>query len=140
MRYDKPLDVSQWHDVADKITRAASAQPHVSNVRSFSQPMGNETGTIGTIALWMSQRVTNEYLSPDLRSCRMTVILDSQALSREALSTAGPVRDAVSQAANAALRQDKINPCEVFISGATAEMLDIRAITQSDFRLIVVLS
>ena len=137
LRNDAPLSVAAWRAAARKLTADLSGVAGVSDVRSFSQPLGREaaerTGLEARAvqaALSASGQVRDEYLSADRSAMRLQAVLDKPALTLEAMDTVDRVRDAARAAGLTST---------IHLAGATAEMIDIRKITSSDVRRIMLL-
>ena len=149
VRLDKPMSPLQCAELADKLTQIAGKCDGVMNVRSFSQPLGkaqqsklaatlapvsNPLGFVESVAKALSS-VREEYLSPDQRATRLSVILDEHAFSLHAMNTVKLLRQALADE----LQKENLK-ADIFLTGATAEMIEIRAVTQHDFHRVVVLA
>ncbi len=128
----------QWAGAAAKITRAVKALPGVEDVRSINAPLGKNVSdlTSGFISALGKSRVEAEYLSPSHGAMRLIVVLANRPLTLEAMHTVSEIR----HAAEKALAGCSGIGSEIYISGATAEMMDVREVTQKDFYLIAALA
>ena len=126
---DQPSDTDSWHLASQEITKALVGLDGIQNVRSLTSPLGNEVSALGQAAinLLAKSKIQAEYLSPDTRAIRLSVILDEPAFSLAAMDLLAQVRQTVQQHAQ------QIPRAEVHLTGATAEMVDIKSVTQSDF-------
>ena len=80
------------------------------------------------------EKIEQEYLSGDRRATRLVVILGKPSLTLEAMASVDQIR----QAARAALR-DAGADAQVHVAGITAEIMDTRSVTRSDFYLVAFL-
>jgi len=142
LRSAEPLDAETWRAAAGTLTAAVTATPGVQDVRSVTRPLGAEAERLGgakaltlraALAL-AAGSIRAEYVSADGRAMRLQAILAHPALSLEAMDAVERVRAAAAGAATArGLR------AELHLSGATAEMMDIRRVTRDDTRRIILL-
>ena len=132
----KPLTVQQWRAAAAKLTKALAGVDGVRDVRSLAQPLGADAAKLTgpkALLLWAAlkaadARIRGEYVSANRLAMRLQAVLAEPALTLRAMAVARRIRQAAQNAARAAgLRPD------VHLAGATAEMIDIRTVTQSDF-------
>jgi len=134
---DKPLTLQQWTEISDLLTTRLSAQAAVEDVRSLSQPLGKRF-SIPEIPLVRSrilQAAGAKYVSQDSRAARLGVVLGSAPLTLDAMEHVKAIRQAIADSLDA----QKLE-ATVYVSGATAEMIDTRSITQSDFRRVAALA
>ena len=137
IRADQPADAAIWKARDRALTAAVADLPGVGNVRSLAAPLGTQTGGVSNALAGMigRDRIAAEYVGRNGRTTRMDAVLTDPPLSLQAMDTVRNIRRALEGAAErAGLKAD------VMIAGATAEMMDIRTITQTDFHRIAVLS
>jgi RND superfamily putative drug exporter len=103
---------------------------NVANVRGLAAPLGTTADPAGNAALLLlaHDKVNAEYVSPDGRAMRLSVILNVPPFSRGAMDDARNI----ARAADDAAARTKLN-ARIYLTGATSEMIDIRAVTQQDF-------
>ena len=158
VRADRPLSGGQWEELCRRLAGQVEKVPGVSDVRSLDRPLG-AVGQAGESAsrqegtktpptgesvlrrLWwpfpeisrlLETRVarklaTAEYVSEDRRVMRLSAALGSPPFSLEAMDA---VRG-VGKAAEKAVAESGVR-AEVLIAGATAEMRDVRTVTEHD--------
>jgi RND superfamily putative drug exporter len=128
-----PLTDAQWSDISAKMLAAVKAVPDVENVRSFSQPLGLRASAAQNsgASLLARKQVHSEYVSPDQQAMRMSVVLGISPLSRSAMEDASAIESAAAGACPG---------CSVHLTGATAEMIDLRDTTQRDFRQVATMA
>jgi len=129
----RPLDAAKWLGVTRPLSQSILKIGGVAAVRSLDAPLGtNQPAADNVLADTVAWgKVVREYLSADGRAARITVLLDEPALTLEAMACLAQVRRA------AAARLAELVPNgSILLAGATAEMADVRDVTQSDFRLI----
>jgi RND superfamily putative drug exporter len=128
-----PRSSAAWGSACDRIVSAVAAVRGVENVRGYTVPIGLHVPEAQTAALRLlaGPRVAGEYLSGDGRAMRMSVVLANGPLTLDAMATV----DRVTAAARAAAGRDVVQ-----VAGTTAEMMDVRSVTQSDFRRTSVLA
>ena len=130
VRAKQPVSDEKWHALARKLTRAVADVPGVRDVRSLAQPVGRDADLVSrALLVAAASKVRAEFLSNRAPAMRLVVILDEPAFSLGSLEAVEQIRQIVRAAVPAA---------NVHLAGATAEMIDIRRITQSDFRRIAV--
>jgi len=139
---DSPLAEKDWQALSEKLTRALSELEGVRVVRSLSRPIGKAHSALtGAILKTLGRsKVRAEYLSKGGSAMRLSVVLNSPAFSLASMEAARRIR-------GAALSELSGNPetaapgprWRVHLTGATAEMIDIRAVTQSDFHIVAAL-
>lgn len=143
-------------ETSHQITAAIGSIPGVRDVRSYSQPLGKDyplssltkspagspdRGLLGGLIPDFGrlakglEAINKEYVGAGGRAMRFSVILDHPSLGLEAMETVAQLREKAQQAAASADLH-----AEVFITGATAEMMDTRSITQKDFTRVAVLA
>ncbi len=129
-----PLAAAQWEELSSRLSAdltAAGAAP----VRSLTQPLGTSgTGLSGIAKVLASGQVRKEYLSADGKSMRLSAVLNKAPFSLEAMEALRGLRGVVEKSASV------VPGVQVHIAGATAEMTDVRMITQRDFYRIAMLT
>ena len=124
-----------WTAVCDRVVNAVAATAGVGNVRAATAPLGLRHVTAAQTAFvrrFGGDRVAGEYLSGDGRAMRVSVVLDMAPLTLPAMATADRLTAVARTAAGPAVT--------VRAAGATAEMIDLRAVTGADFRRTAVLA
>jgi len=135
----EPLRPQQWSRISARLTQAVGSVPGVSDVRSLSQPVGKNLSPFIDlfVRLFGGRKAGGHYLGDDLRAIRMEAVLDAPAFSLEAMDTVARLRQVLAaQVADPGAPGPAAN---VHIAGATAEMIDVRQVTQRDFYLVAVL-
>jgi RND superfamily putative drug exporter len=131
----KPLSANQWNTLSGKLTAAVAASSGVQDVRSLSAPLGGKIDLVTrTLLAAMSGKIQAEYLAADRDAMRLQAVLDKPSLTLAAMDDLAAIRRAVDKTLAAA----EAHLTARFV-GATAEMTEMRAITQADFRKIAVL-
>lgn len=137
----EPHTPEQWDAASRELTQSLLRLPCVQDVRSLSQPLGRmyTVPEKGMVAWTVRERARREYLAPDARALRLTVVLCRPPLTLGAMEMAQEIlahaRKAVAGGAPPGLRAAAVS-----MTGPTAEMLAIRAVTQADFRRVAVLA
>jgi RND superfamily putative drug exporter len=146
-----PLLPQQWQNVSKEVTSAmlalrdpeAPGERPVANVRSLSQPLGKDTPPLTSLLLQARQDfIRSTYIGADNRAMRLDVLMSTPALELLTMQRVKILETRASEVATDALRQFSSQPqakATIFLAGATAEMIDTRAVTHSDFHLIAVL-
>jgi len=142
LRSNRPASDEQWHAAAERLTTAVAAVQGVRDVRSLTQPLGKAaeelTGLkalrLKTALLAARAKVRAEYVSDRCPAMRLQAVLDQPALTLEAMDVVARIRQAAAETAAACGLH-----AEIHLTGATAEMIDIRRITQADFRRVALL-
>ncbi|MFB3892737.1 MAG: MMPL family transporter [Phycisphaerae bacterium] len=147
----EPLEAQRWAEVADRLSGELGAMRGVSDVWTYTQPLGElNRAPNPLIAAMISARAAPEYLGAKVqggasapatavsgpssaRFCamRLSVILDQPALTLAAMDRVKEITRLVDQT----LAAEKLG-ARVTVTGATAEMAEVRAITQRDFHRI----
>jgi len=132
-----PAPLEKWDAAAAKVTRAVAAVPDVREVLSYARPLGGSVSpAVNVLARTQgAERVANEYVAADRTATRLMAILDSPPLTLKAMDTVRQIRTAAEQATRAAGLDGRVH-----ITGATAHILDVRAVTQRDFLIIAALA
>lgn len=125
-----------WHDLSVKLTDALLADEAVEDVRSLSSPLGKGlTGAAKLAVMTLGDRkVAKTYLRPDHNGMRLYAMLKWRPLTNESLAAVGQIRSTIQKTLAG------MPGMEVYITGASAEMADIKNVTRSDFHLITVLT
>ena len=143
VRSDKPVGDGQWEQLAEKLGGALSGVAGVRDVRSLTQPLGREADLLSRLALKAAaEKVRAEHVSADPPAMRLTVVLDRPAYSLESMAAVQHIRRLAEETAGGFSADPAAGPAgryAVHVAGATAEMIEIRAVTQADFPRIVVL-
>lgn len=126
LRTAEPVKAPAAERISRRVTDSLRKVRGVEDVRSLSLPLGKGPTPAANVLIKTigAERVQAEYLSADGRAIRLTAVLDKPAMTLEAMDVVRDIRRAVADAAPGA---------EVFVAGATAEIIDVSAITQSDF-------
>ncbi len=130
---DHPRNNAQWIEASENMLAAVNTQADVGNARGFSKPLGMHASTAANtgILLLARQRVRSEFVSADGLAMRVSVILNVSPLTRTAMTDAAVIARAAAAASPGST---------IYSSGATAEMMDLRDITQHDFHRIALLA
>jgi len=136
-----PRTYDQWRSAVDRLTAGLEALPGTVSVRSLTRPLGakGEKLTDVIVSKLAADEITAEYLGKDMTATRLAVILEDPAFSLSAMESVALIRGVV----EASLTTGILGPgggTEVHIAGGTAEMIDTRAVTQSDFIRVAALS
>lgn len=134
---DQPQPVTVWMSACAKILEGLRSVQDVDNVRSLTTPAGLHTSPFdnGAVLLFAGDKVRTEFLSPDRRAMRLSVVLRCPPLTLAAMDDVARIQSS----ARHALAQTNVK-AQVYMAGATAEMVDIRTVTQGDFYRVAVLS
>lgn len=126
---------------AAALTNSLNTLPCVANVRSLAQPLGKDANlpAQGPLGLLLSpltgslrRQIESEYVGGSGLATRLVVVANCPPLSNQAMSMLEQVRRQT---------QKSLPPgISLHISGATAEMADIRSVTQSDFYRVAALT
>jgi putative drug exporter of the RND superfamily len=127
---DQPVPKQNWQTASEKLSQTIGALPDVDDIRALSSPLGKRVPQIQSagIELVAAQKIEQEYLSPDGKAMRLTVVLKTPPLSLDALQDAADIRTAAQNAVAAANL-----PAQIYLAGQTAEMVDMRRVTHLDF-------
>jgi RND superfamily putative drug exporter len=129
--------VKEWTSTSDKIVSALRGMSGLSDIRAVTAPLGLSEGSLGNLAarLLGGGKVLSQFISPDRRAMWFSATLEDAPQSPEAMACADRIRAATQQTlAKAAV------PAQIHLSGATAETMDLRDVTRSDFRRLTILS
>lgn len=113
--------------LSEQLTEKLAQVEGVADVRSLQKPLGRRGKDIATelLLLAAAEQVRAEYLSGDARAARLEVVLTDPGFSNAAMATLLRVRQGCAEALPSGV--------SAHFAGATAEMADIRAVTQQDF-------
>jgi len=131
---EQPVTPTQWLRTAAALTGMVERLPGVQNVRSYARPTGNGQSRARNLVLSASAKVQKAYLGAEGRSMRLTVVLDHPPLTKKAMDAAANLKNAVQQ-----MLANTSPSLTVHLSGATAEVMDIRSVTRRDFHRVAVL-
>ena len=129
--------VEEWISTAGQIVASLRGTAGLSDLRGLTTPLGlHESGLASVAALLLgADQVQAEFISPDRRAMWFSATLENAPQSPEAMACLDQIRSVTEQAlAKAAF------PAQLHFSGATAETMDLRDVTQSDFRRVSILS
>ncbi len=134
---DQPQSPVSWQRVCNAMTAKILAIPDVGNVRALTLPLGAHVDPAETAAIQLlaANPIAAEFLSPDQRSMRLSTILRVAPFTRAAMDDAPAIGQAAARAA-----ADAGLHAQIHVTGSTAEMIDLREITQHDFHAIAMLS
>jgi RND superfamily putative drug exporter len=134
---DGPQTAESWMAASGQLVEEVRAVANVDNVRALSMPLGAHVGEAenAAVELMAQDKVRAEFLSADNRAMRLSAVLKVPPLSHPALDDASQI----AQAAERAISHSGMK-AKIYLTGATAEMIDMRAITQQDFKRIVLLA
>jgi len=139
---DSPLAQRRWRALSERLTGALGELEGVRAVRSLSRPLGRKHRSLAGAVLKTLGRskVQAEYLSKGRRAMRLSVVLNSPAFSLASMEAARRIRAAaLSELAGDSEHASRSLNWRIHLTGATAEMIDIRAVTQRDFYLVAAL-
>jgi RND superfamily putative drug exporter len=130
-------DIDAWTAAALRMIVEIGATPDVADIRALPQPLGFHTGAVENAAMLLVDRekIRSEFVSPDGQAMRLSVVLRVPPLSHAAMDDVPHITAAASRAATAS----NLN-AHIHATGATAEMIDIRSVTQHDFFRVAVLA
>ena len=134
---DKPQNAESWLAASAQMLGEIRNVANVDNVRGLSMPLGVHVDPAenAAVSLLAHDKVSAEFVSGDNRAMRLSAVLKVPPLSHAALDNASDI----ARAADRAAIQSGLK-ARIYLTGATAEMIDMRAITQQDFRRIVILA
>src|SRR6202035_4734223 len=107
------------------------------DIRCLSEPLGQAATPSENAALMLlgGGKVVSQYVSSDGMAMRMSVVLKVPPFSHSAMNDTV----AITNAAQASLAKSHWHG-QTYLTGATVEMVDIRAITRQDFRRVAALA
>lgn len=129
--------VSRWMSASARIVSELRGMTGLSEIRGLTVPLGlRESGLANSAAILLGGgKVESQFVSPDGRAMWLSATLDHAPQSAEAMVSVDRIRSATERALSKAAF-----PAEIHFSGATAETMDLRDVTQSDFRRVSLLS
>ncbi len=133
---EKPLTDRQWRALSTKLTTQLQSLEGVQDVRAFTQPLGREVTLANkTMTQQLIRNVAErQYLTADGKNSRLEVLLGVHTMSTRAMGLVSQIRDEAKKTVG-----EFAPRANVFVGGATAQMIGIRRTTQKDFKLVVVL-
>jgi len=134
---DQPQSAEAWLAASAQMLADIRAVANVDNVRALALPLGVHVSAAenAAVTLLAHDKVTAEFVSADNRAMRLSAVLKVPPLSHAALDDASDIARAADRAA---VRSGL--SARIYLTGATAEMIDMRSVTQQDFRRIAMLA
>lgn len=129
--------VTEWILTSAKIVADLRGTAGLSDIRALTAPLGLREGGLTNVAALLlgGSKVESQFISPDRRAMWFSATLENPPQSPEAMACVDRIRSATQETlAKAAF------PAQIHLSGATAETMDLRDVTQSDFRRVTILS
>jgi RND superfamily putative drug exporter len=123
---------TRWTSACARIVAAIRGIAGVAEVRSLSTPLGLHADPSRLAALKSmagNRRLRREFISADGRATWLSVVLKSGPQTPSSLAAAVQIHAAAQQA----LSQEGIQ-ARIHLTGPTAETLDLREVSQEDFR------
>ena len=131
-----PLGIDRWKELSGKLTAAADDVDGVDDVRSLTRPLGRNVDLVTRALLAAAaSRTQAEYVSAKADTMRFQAVLDKPSLTLAAMADVTAIRKAVEKT----LADTGQPGLTAGFVGATAEMAQIRAVTQADFHRITLL-
>lgn len=130
--------VENWVSISARIVSDLRGTAGLSDVRSLTTPLGfaGESDLTNVAALLLGGgRVQSQFVSPDRKAMWLSGTLDHPPQSHEAMASVDRIRSVIERTLAAAAF-----PARLHFTGATAETMDLRDVTQSDFRRVAILS
>jgi RND superfamily putative drug exporter len=129
--------VDRWVLISGKIVSGLRGTTGLSDIRGLTTPLGlGESGLTNVAALLLGGgQVQSQFISPDRRAVWFSAILTDAPQSPEAMASVDRIRSSIERTLTKAGF-----PAQIHFSGATAETMDLRDVTQSDFRRVSILS
>jgi putative drug exporter of the RND superfamily len=129
--------VEKWAATSARIVSALRGTTGLSDLRGLTTPLGlSESGLANAAALLLGGgKVQSQFVSPDRRALWFSATLDNPPQSPEAMACVDRIRSSIERTLG-----EVAFPAQVHLSGATAETMDLRDVTQSDFYRVVTLS
>jgi RND superfamily putative drug exporter len=120
-----------WKSACGGILQVVRTVRDVGDIRALTSPLGLRLGAAQnlTMQLLLGDQIKAEFLSADQKAMRPSVVLGEPPLTRTAMEDVANIQ----AAANRAMASSPIH-ATVYVAGATAEMTDIKSVTQADFR------
>jgi len=137
LQSDRKLTPRQWRRLSRAVTAALHDVDKIQNVRSLTQPLGARTRLDNKSP---AQRIigrfaAKEYLGLDRKVMRLEAIMDMQTMSNDAMDLADNLRTVIAKC----LKDQNAPDIRIHLAGATAQMIEVRSVTQRDFKRLVVL-
>ena len=134
---DRPYSPDAWAVLCNRLIAGVRTVPDVGNIRGLAAPLGLQVKPAENagVLLLAHDKVAGEFLSPDGRAMRLSVVLTVAPLSSAALDDVSKI----AVAANGAMAAANFD-AHIHLTGASAEMIDIRDVTHRDFLRIAVLA
>jgi RND superfamily putative drug exporter len=132
---DRPHAPDSWAAFCNRLIAGIQTVPDVDNIRGLAAPLGLHVKPVenAEVLLLAHDKAAAEFLSPDDRAMRLSVVLAVAPLSSAALEDVSKIAAA---AGAAAANFD----AHIHLTGASAEMVDIRDVTHRDFIRIALLA
>ncbi len=129
--------VSEWMSTSARIISNLRGTAGVSDIHGLTAPLGlSESGLANLAAIVLGMgKVESQFISPDRRAMWLSATLEHAPQSPEAMACLDRIRSAVERAF-----AESAFPVDIHLSGATVETMDLRDVTQSDFRRVTILS
>ena len=134
---DRPHAPDSWAALCNRLIAGIRTVSDVADIRGLAAPLGLHVKPVenAEVLLLAHDKAAAEFLSPDDRAMRLSVVLTVAPLSSAALEDVGKIAAAAGAAAAAANFD-----AHVHLTGASAEMVDIRDVTHRDFNRIAMLA
>jgi RND superfamily putative drug exporter len=109
----------------------------LSDILGLTTPLGlHESGLTNAAALLLGGgKVQSQFISPDHRAMWFSAVLADSPQSPAAMATVDRIRSTTGR-----MLTEAGFPAQIHLAGATAETMDLRDVTQSDFRRLSILS
>jgi RND superfamily putative drug exporter len=129
--------VKEWISTSTQIVAGLRGTAGLSDIRGLTAPLGVSVSGLANIAAFLLGRgkVQSQFISPDRRAMWFSAVLNDSPQSPAAMACIDRIRSATEQTLAKAPF-----PAQVYLSGATAETMDLAAVTQIDFRRLSILS
>lgn len=133
-----PLTHDRWAELSKQITRRVGALDGVQNVRSLTQPIGKDVTSDNNTAMaeLLDHFGKNPFYKKGFRCIRVEVLLGTHTMSNKAMWAVKQIREVTESVLKNAGLDKTVN---VYIGGSTAQMMDIKTVTQRDFKRVIVL-
>ncbi len=162
VRTEQPLGEADWARVAMAVDARLKDRPRVQETRSLVHPLGRDKwievrplafrvraefsadlldeGKDNVLKALLNRRlrrlfaeeVAPRYIARDCRAALWEVAIDLPSYSNQALNELGPLADAIGQAVESVPAAAQAAP-RVMLAGDTAQMRDVRQVTDRDF-------
>jgi RND superfamily putative drug exporter len=134
---DAAQSAATWQWAYDHILTGLRALPDVRDVRGLDTPLGLGLSTLDNLAVLSvaGSKVQREYVSEDGRAMRLSVVLGIPPLTLAAMDDLGRIRSAAEGGLTAAGIGGTVQ-----LAGTTADLSDLRTVTQGDFWRVAALS